>query len=463
MGLHKVNKGLDLPISGSPNQTIENAPAPNSVAIMAADFHGMKPKMEVQVGDSVKRGQLLFEDRKNPGVLFTSPGAGTVTAVNRGAKRALQSVVIELNANEKSGSLTDADFQAFDSFKAISGKSSETLSREEVKALLIESGLWTSIRARPFSRVASTEAEPKSLFITASDSEPLTADVSTVLEGKQKDFERGLLIVSKLTQGTTYLCKTANSKVQPGSATSAVQIEEFTGKHPHGSVGYHIHTLDPVNRSKQVWHIGYQAVVSIGRLFETGQLDVERVVAISGPAVKSPRLLATREGAATEALLSEELKDGETRILSGSVISGRPASGEIHGYIGRYTNQVSALFEGREREFLGWIAPGANKFSVIRTFVSQLTGKKEFDFTTTTNGSHRAMVPIGMYEKVMPLDIMPTFLLRALQVGDLERAERLGALELDEEDLALCTFVCPGKSNWGSLLRKTLTQIEKDG
>ena len=463
MGLHTAKKGLDLPITGTPNQSIEDAPSSTLVAIVAADFHGMKPRMMAQVGDPVKRGQTLFEDRKNPGVFFTSPGAGTLKAINRGAKRALQSVVIELNANERSGNLSEDDHATFASYADVQGKEPGSLSRDAVKALLVESGLWTALRARPYGRVASPEAQPSAIFITATDTDPLSADVDTVMAGDEANFERGLQLVSHLTEGTTYLCKGAGSSVQAGAASGSVQVEEFGGKHPAGTVGYHIHTLHPVKRGMLVWHVGYQAVIAIGKLFATGKLPVERVISLAGPAVQSPRLLKTRAGASLDELVKGQLNEGESRVISGSVLSGRSASGELHGYLGNFTNQVSVLNEGREREFLGWLAPGTNKFSTIPTFVSKLFGGKAFDLTTTTNGSHRAMVPIGMYERVMPLDIMPTFLLRAIEVGDVERAEQLGVLELEEEDLALCTFVCPCKNNWGSLLRKTLTQMEKEG
>ena len=463
MGLHTAKNGLDLPITGAPDQTIETAPSCTSVAVIAADFHGMKPRMLVQTGESVKRGQTLFEDRKNPGVFFTAPGAGTVTAINRGAKRVLQSVVIELNSNERSGTLDEDDYAIFTSYKEVQNRDPASMDRTAVQNLLVESGLWTALRARPYSRVAPVDGAAKALFVTASDSEPLSADVDTVLEGHQAEFELGLSVLSKLTEGVTYLCKTAGSKVTPGTAASCVQVEEFAGKHPSGTTGFHIHTLAPVNRHSQVWHIGYQSVIAVGHLFATGKLSAERVVALGGPAVKSPRLLKTRPGASIDELVAGQLSEKENRVLSGSVLSGRVASGEIHGYLGSYTNQISALEEGREREFLGWLSPGANKFSLIPTFISKLMGNKAFNFTTTSNGSHRAMVPIGMYEKVMPLDIMPTFLLRAIEVGDVERAEQLGVLELDEEDLALCTFVCPCKINWSSHLRKTLTQMEKEG
>lgn len=227
--------------------------------------------------------------------------------------------------------------------------------------------------------------------------------------------------------------------------------------------GFHIHLLDPVDRNKLVWHLNYQDVAAIGKLFASGELDVERIVSLAGPSVKRPRLLRTRLGTSTRDLVEGELLEGEKRIISGSVLSGRAASGEIFGYLGRYHHQISVLAENRQREFVGWLRPGLNRFSTINTFLSKFLPGKKFPFTTSTNGSDRAIVPIGMYERVMPIDILPTFLLHALLVGDVERAEELGCLELDEEDLALCTFVCPGKADYGPLLRQILTIIEKEG
>jgi len=459
MSLHQIKKGLDLSITGKPQQTIDVGQQLKRVALVAQDYIGMRPTMKVAVGDTVKRGQLLFEDKKMPGVVYTAPGAGTVTAINRGARRAFQSVIIELNESERVGKATDDDQVAFESYI---GKNIAQLGEEEVKALLIESGLWTALRARPFSRVANPASSPHSIFVTAMDTSPLAASVDVVLSGHEADFEKGLLCVSKLTDGKTFLCKAPGSAV-PAPPGGKIQVEEFTGPHPAGTVGVHIHTLDPVHRDKTVWHLGYQDVIAIGKLFTTGRLDVERVVSLAGPSVKNPRLLRTRLGASIDDLVQGELKEGENRVVSGSVLFGRKAAGEVSGYLGRYHQQISSLPEGRERVFLSWLLPGSNMFSTIRAFASSLSPGKKFDFTTTMYGSARAMVPIGMYERVMPMDILPTFLLRSLVVGDTERAEQLGCLELDEEDLALCTFVCPGKTNYCEILRRNLTEIEKEG
>lgn len=460
MAVHRIKKGLDLPITGAPQQVIEAAAPVRHIALLGADYVGMKPRMEAKVGDLVKRGQLLFEDRKTPGVRFTAPGAGTVVAIERGEKRAFVSLRIALNERELAGQPGPEDRITF---AAYTGKPAEQLTAEEVKALLVESGLWTALRQRPFSKVPSPESTPRALFVTAIDTSPLSADVGVVLKGKEADFHRGLVALSKLAP-KTYLCKGPGTAIDAGPASN-VRVEVFEGPHPAGLVGTHIHMLEPVDRDRVVWHVGYQDVVAVGRLVATGELDVARVVALGGPVVGKPRLVSTRIGASLDELTAGELKAGENRVVSGSLFGGRKAVGELDGYLGRYHNQVSALAEGRQRELLGWLAPGGNKFSIIPVYVGflgKLLGKK-FDLTTTTNGSPRAMVPIGMYENVMPLDIMPTFLLRSLLVGDTERAIQLGALELDEEDLALCTFVDPGKADFGAALRKNLNEIEKEG
>ena len=459
MALHTVKKGLDLPITGAPEQRIDSPKLVTKVAIAAQDYVGLKPTMFVEEGHEVVRGQSLMEDKKNPGVVYTAPGAGRVVAVNRGKKRALLSVVIELNERERNGQPSDEDFVAFESYK---GSDVSTLNRDDIQDLMVESGMWTCLRTRPYSKVPVLDRDPDAIFVTAVDSNPLAPDVDVVIEGHEDDFRLGLNCVAKLTSGTTFVCVAPGSKV-PVSTQQGIRYEEFAGKHPCGTVGYHIHTLRPVNREREVWHLHYQDVIALGRLFRTGRLDVERVISLAGPQVNNPRLIRTRWGASLEELCAGELKEGENRTINGSVWSGRTAVGDVVGYLGRFAHQVSVLREGREREFIGWLTPGVERFSTLNIYVSRLLSGKRFDFTTSTNGSERAMVPIGTYEEVMPFDLLPTFLLRALAAKDVEKAEELGVMELDEEDLALCTFVCPGKYEYGPLLRTMLTDIEKEG
>lgn len=442
----KLKKGLDIPLSGSPKQDIHDGPSIKHVAVLGEEYVGMRPTMLVEVGDRVKKGQALFEDKKNPGVFFTASVAGTVKEINRGAKRVLQSVVIEAEGDE---SVT------FDSFSAAELAS---LTVEQVKKNLTGSGLWTALRTRPFSTSPAVDSTARAIFVTAMDTNPLAADPTVVIAKRSEDFSNGLTVLSRLSD-KVYLCKKAGASVP---SVPVVQVEEFDGPHPAGLPGTHIHFLDPVSIKKVVWHINYQDVIAIGALFTSGQLNAERVISLAGPVVKNPRLVKTVLGASIAELTAGELHDGQNRIISGSVLAGAAANG-VHGYLGRFHNQISVLAEGYDKEFLGWAMPGAQKFSVTRAYLAHLNPKRLFNMTTTTNGSSRAMVPIGNYERVMPLDILPTLLLRDLLVGDSDGAVSLGCLELDEEDLALCTFVCPGKYDYGVALRECLTTIQKEG
>lgn len=448
MGLIRIKKGLNIPISGEPEQAVHQAPAVRRVALLGQDYVGMKPTMAVEVGDEVKLGQVLFTDKKIPGVKYTAPGAGRVAAVNRGDRRALISVVIELKGDAQ------VEFEAF-AEAALAG-----LSREKVKQQLVDSGMWTALRARPFGKVADPESTPHSIFVTAMDTNPLAPSIEVILQGKERDFQNGLTVLSHLTDGRVYVCTAPGAKIPVSGAK--VSVEQFAGPHPAGLPGTHIHFLDPVSRQKTVWHIGAQDAVAIGRLFTTGRLDVERIIALAGPSVKKPRLLRTRLGASLEELTDGELTTDNNRVISGSVLSGFRAAGEA-AFLGRYHQQVTVLREGGDRPFLGWLSPGFNLYSVKNIVASKLIPQKKFAFTTALNGGPRAIVPVGSYEAVMPLDILPTLLLRSLAINDVEEAEQLGLLELDEEDLALCTYVCPSKIDHGLNLRKTLTIMEKEG
>ncbi|MEH8028383.1 Na(+)-translocating NADH-quinone reductase subunit A [Gallibacterium anatis] len=443
-----IKKGLDLPIAGKPAQVIHDGAAITEVAVLGEEYVGMRPSMKVREGDVVKKGQVLFEDKKNPGVVFTAPASGTVTAINRGAKRVLQSVVIKLEGESQM------------TFAKYSIEQLANLTVEQVKQNLVESGLWTALRTRPFSKIPAIDSKPSSIFVNAMDTNPLAAEPAFIIKENAEAFQNGLTVLSRLNEGKLFVCKAAGTSI-PTINASNVQVEEFSGPHPAGLSGTHIHFLDPVSISKFVWYINYQDVIAIGKLFTAGELYVDRVVSLAGPQVKNPRLVRTRLGANLNELTAGELADGENRVISGSVLNGHTAVAPVN-YLGRYALQVSVIAEGREKEFLGWIMPGANKYSITRTVLGHF-GHKLFNFTTALNGGHRAMVPIGAYERVMPLDIIPTLLLRDLSAGDTDSAQALGCLELDEEDLALCTFVCPGKNDYGPMLRAALDKIEKEG
>ena len=444
-----LKKGLDLPITGGPEQKITDGNSVKSVAVLGTDYVGLKPKMLVAEGDQVKLGQTLFFDKKNPGVAFTAPGAGVVKAINRGDKRALLSVVIDLNGNEK------------ESFAKYKEKELAALTAEQVKENLLNSGLWTSFVTRPYGKVPAVDVAPSSIFVTAIDTRPLAADPAVIINERAKDFANGIKVISKLTEGKTYLVKATGAAIEN---VDVAQTAEFSGPHPAGLPSTHIHFIDPVNINKFVWHIDYQAVIAIGALFTTGHLNVDRVVALSGPSVTKPRLVRTRVGANLSELLAGELEAVESRVISGSVLYGHSAVGALD-FLGAYDLQVSALKEGRERELFGWIVPGKNKYSALNVYVSSRDRKDNrlFPLTTDKNGSNRAIVPVGIYESVTPLDILPTPLLKAIVVGDTDVAQQLGCLELNEEDVALFTFVDPGKHDFAPVLRANLDKIEKEG
>ena len=450
MALHKLKKGLDLPIAGKPVQAFSQISPVKSVALVGPDYVGMKPKFEVAIGDPVKLGQVLFLDKKKPGIKYTAPGAGKITEINRGEKRAFLSIVIKLDDKEEA-----VTFISHNKDKL------SALQRDGAIKQLVDSGAWTALRARPFGHVADPETKPHSIFVTAMDTHPIAPDMGKVLEGREVDFQNGLRILTKLTDGRIYLCKRPKADI-PVIDSDQVSVEEFSGPHPSGLPGTHIHFLDPVSTNKIVWHIGAQDVAMIGKLFTEGMIDPGRVVAIGGPAAKTPRLIRTRIGASLDDLLNGECKPLDHRVISGSVLSGFTAEGPT-AYLGRYNQQIAILPTDKERKLFGWLSLGFELFSNKPILISALLRKKAFDLTTNLHGGARSIVPIGMYEKVMPLDILPTFLLRSLAVDDIDEVEKLGGLELVEEDLSLCTFVCPSKIDHGANLRRVLTTIEKEG
>lgn len=441
-----IKKGLDLPITGSPEQKISDGAKVTQVAVVGPDYVGMKPTMAVQVGDRVKKGQVVFTDKKTEGVQYTAPASGVVKAVNRGDRRKFLSLVIEIDGSEE------------ETFTSYSADKLSSLTAEQVEENLVASGLWTALRTRPFSKVPAPGSRPQAVFINAMDTNPLAANPEVVIAAQADAFKQGVQVLSRLTDGKTYVCKAPGASVPTAGVE---QTEEFGGPHPAGLTGTHVHFLHPVSEKRTVWSIGYQDVIAVGQLFTTGKLNSERVVALAGPQVNNPRLVRTLLGASLTDLTAGELKAGENRLISGSVFGGRTGADDL-AFLGRYHVQVSVLLEGRERPMLHYLRPGADRFSVMPIYITKLMSKL-FDFTTSTNGSERAMVPVGAYERIMPLDVLPTQLLRALIVEDMESAIALGALEMDEEDLALCSFVCPGKYEYGPILRQNLTRIEAEG
>ena len=448
--MYRIRKGLDLPIEGSPSSELDETKSVGEVAILGSDYVNMRPTMLVKIGDQVKIGQPVFECKRQLGVIYTAPAAGEIIGLNRGQRRVFQSVAIRPDDREE-----QIEFTHYQS------TSPENANETNVRNLLLESGLWSSFRTRPYSKNPSSDEKPNSIFVNSMDTNPLALDPMVVISQYAGDFANGLQVISKLTDGTTFVCHQEGKKLPAVSGN--IQLNSFSGPHPSGNAGTHIHFLDPVSANKTVWTINYQDVIAIGKLFTTGRLWVERIISMAGPQIKSPRLIKTRLGASINDLVSGELlNEDNVRVISGSVLSGFEAKGPF-AYLGRYHNQISALEEGHRREFLGWAGAGGNKFSIKPSFVSSLSPSKKFSFTTSTEGSFRAMIPTGNYEKVMPLDILPTQLLRALVTKQTDLAQQLGCLELEEEDLALCTFVDHGKVDYGPILRENLTQIDEEG
>ncbi|HDX9001620.1 Na(+)-translocating NADH-quinone reductase subunit A [Klebsiella michiganensis] len=445
----KITKGLNLPIAGMPSQQISSKTAVKRVALLGEEYIGMRPSMAVREGDRVQKGQLLFEDKRNPGVRFTAPASGTISAIHRGERRVLQSVVIDVDGDDA------VHFPRYELADLAA------LTREAVQQQLVESGMWTAFRTRPFSKIPAPGSVPAAIFVTAIDTNPLAADPQPIILAQREAFDAGLTLLTRLTDGKVHVCQASGGELG-GHPVGQVTFNQFAGPHPAGLVGTHIHFLEPVSLKKQVWHLNYQDVIAVGKLFLEGELSSERIVALGGPQVKEPRLLKTCSGASLDELLADELLDDENRVISGSVLSGTHAQGP-HAFLGRFHLQISVVKEGREKELFGWVMPGKDKFSITRTTLGHFMKRKLFNFSTDTNGGERAMVPIGNYERVMPLDILPTMLLRDLLAGDTDSAQALGCLELDEEDLALCTYVCPGKYEYGPALRSVLTQIEQEG
>jgi len=445
----KIKKGLDLPITGHPEQSISAGSAISEVALLGEDYLHLKPSMHIRLEHRVKCGDLLWTDKANEAIRFTAPASGIIKAINRGAKRKLLSVVIETQGDE------------YLEFAKYHQAELNNITREQVVDNLIESGLWPALRVRPTSKVPTKYQQPAAIFVSVMDSNPLAADPMVIIAEKEPAFNHGLSVLKHLTEGELFVCYDGKKSFSL-SKNEVANYQAFVGIHPAGNVGTHIHFLKPVNADRSVWHIGYQDVIAVGELFTTGRLNCQRVISIAGPLVKKPRLVRTIQGANISQLLADEVNPKDERVISGSVFNGHIA---VHhrNYLGRYHNQISVLAEGREKELFGWAHIGTEKFSVTRAFISHLNKNKKFDMTTSTHGSERAIMPIGTYERVMPWDILPTQLLRALVVGDTDTAQQLGCLEFDEEDLALCTFTCPGKYEYGPILRDVLTTIEKEG
>ena len=450
MSEFRLRLGLDLPINGTPQQTVHEAAAPKSVAVVGSDYIGLKPRMLVAEGDKVVRGMPLFSHKEAPNVMFVSPCKGRVRGIMRGARRVLQSVIIDVDDSDDEG----VNF---------GGTGSEGFQRDDVKKILFASGLWTSFLTRPYSKMPLEDDEPSAIFVTAMETEPLAPDASVVVNREQEAFNLGVTAIATLTDGQVYICKALNGAIDDVTGAANIENHQFDGPHPSGLAGTHMHFLNPPSVTNMVWSIGYQDVLAIGHLMRSGYINSSRVISLAGPLARNPRLLKTVSGACLDDLVEGEFDpQSPCRIISGSILSGRIAEGPL-AYLGRFSRQVTLIKEDTEQIPFGWIRPQPNKFAVMPVLASAFRRSKLFNFTSNLNGGRRAMVPTGIFETLMPQDFLPTQLLRSLLVMDTDAAQSLGALELDEEDLALCTFSCPAKYEYGQALRDSLLKIEKEG
>ena len=443
-----LKKGLNVSISGALRDDSVSDVSVQTVAVLGDDYIGLKPRLSVAVDDIVVTGTPIFAHKDTLQVQIVSPVAGRVKAINRGARRKLISVEIEVDA-EKGGAPID--------FSDVG----DATTADGLAERLCQAGLWTSFRTRPYSKVPAPETRADAIFVTAIDTDPLAADPAPIIRENADAFKAGLSAITLLTNGKTYLCHADGADV-PTVDNSDVEAAAFAGPHQAGLAGTHIHFLEPIHGTKTVWTIGYQDVIAIGQLLQNGTYDATRVIAVTGPMCSNPRIVRTVVGASMADLVAEETPfEAPIRMISGSVLSGKMGE-EANGYLGRYARQITLIEEDRKQIPMGWIRPMVDKYAVQPVLGSAMA-RRTFPLTSNLNGGRRAMVPVGTFENLMPQDYLPTQLLRAVITMDTDQAQALGALELDEEDLGLAGFACPAKYEYGLALRDCLTTIEKEG
>jgi Na+-transporting NADH:ubiquinone oxidoreductase subunit A len=437
----KIRRGFDIKLLGEAERVMANAPQAETVAVKPTDFIGVIPRMLVETGHEVKAGTALFHDKSNEQLVFTSPVSGEVVEIRRGAKRKLLEVVI----------LADKETEYIDFGKADPG----SLTRGDIIDKMMKSGVWPVLRQRPYKVIADPEDEPKAIFISAFDSAPLAPDIDYMVHGQARDFQTGIDVLKKLTPGKVYLNIRNNAPVSEVFTNArGVQINKFEGPHPAGCVGIQIHHIDPIGKNENVWVINPLDVLVTGRLFNEGRYNATRIIALAGSEVKNPKYYKTIAGSSIKPIIADNIHAGNNRYISGNVLNGSKISNE--GYLGFYDNMITVIPEGDEPEFLGWIAPGLDKVSLSRTFFSWLMPHKKYRLNTNMHGEERAFVMTGQYEKVLPMDIYPMQLLKAILVGDIEAMENLGIYEVDEEEFALCEFICTSKMPVQRIIRQGL-------
>ena len=432
----KTSKGLNLPISGTPDPIISDTPNVTSVSLLANDFVGMKPTMMVKVGDIVKRGTKLFEDKKNPGIFFTSPAGGTVKDINRGDKRKFLSVEVEVSENE------DAEYFEYEN------------TSEGLTELLINTGLWNAFRTRPFNRTRKVGSLPDAVFVNACDTNPLSVDPYFIIDQDRDDFKNGLEALTRLFYCPIY-CTYQNNNFEIN--VDKINYCQVSGPHPAGLSSTHISQLYPVSINKIAWTINYQDIISLGYLIKNKSLRTHKIIALGGPSVFKPSLISARISGNIDQLTAGKI-DNNSRVVSGSLIYGHASEG-IMNYLGFYDSIISAIPDEANDIFLNWLMPGSNLHSKLNVFSSSLLKPNKFTFNVSLNGGDRAIVPVGSYDEILPMDILVPQLLKALVVGDIEQAVELGMLELAPEDLALASYICPSKYDYCSILANNLNNL----
>ncbi len=448
MGVFKLKKGYNIPLQGSAERRVEKAPKTTAVAVQPIDFRGLRPGMKVEAGDTVKRGSILFVDKQRPEILFRSPAAGTVRDIVRGDRRAIQRVIIDVSADSA------------EKFESYSSGQVTDLTPEAAKSILLNSGLWPALRQRPFSKIADFEIAPKAIFISAVDSAPLQAETDLLLEGQEQNFQMGVNLLSNLTEGKIHL------SVSPATEAFFAKIEgvekhQFSGPHPAGNVGVQIHHIDRLLAGDKVWYISPRHVAQIGRFLAKGEYPGSKTYALTGSEVLDRFYVTGTEGASISDLISTPLDDSKQRIISGNVLTGAKCTRQ--GFVGFYDDMITIVPELTGRRFFGWLRLGLAANSFWPMFFSKLTPGKKQSPTTDMNGEERAFVSTGEYEKLVPMDVLPVHLCKAILVEDIELMEQLGIYEVAPEDLALCSYICPSKIEFGDIIEKGVITMEKEG
>ena len=443
----RLKKGLNINLLGEADKVYASVKPTDRYVVKPTDFHGLTPKLTVRIGDQVKAGSSLFLDKSNEKVKFCSPVSGEVTDIIRGDKRRILEVVIKADTE-----ITYKDFTIV---------SADSLSREQIIDTMLKGGVWPFVRQKPYDIIANPMDMPKAIFISTFKSAPLAIDNDFVLYGMDELFQKGLDYIVKLTKGKTHLNIDGNTNPSKiFTEAKGVEINRVSGPHPAGNVGVQIHHIDPINKGEIIWYLEPQDIIAIARLFNEGRYDLSRIISVSGPQLIKPRYHRTIAGASIANLLADNLKEGDNRIISGDLLTGRKIN--IDGVLGFYHTSVSVIKEGNKQEFLGWILPGINKFSASRTFLSWLSPSKRYNVNSNMNGEERAYVVTGSYEKVLPMDIYPMQLIKAIMIEDIEQMENLGIYEISPEDFALCEFVCTSKIEVQSIIRHGLDLVRKE-